>query len=145
VGKAARLGQMPGHGVGIERRRFALRARAASIAHGHHVEIAPIGAEGVEIARIFRAPADELDPQLEAAWCARNARSSMPRVWLNMRIGGIVASPTPIVPISSLSTRVMAQSRASACDSIAAVIQPAEPPPTISTLRILRSFMMLPS
>jgi hypothetical protein len=100
----------------------------------------------VEIARIFRAPADEFDPQLEAALVrARNARSSMPRVWLNMRIGGIVASPTPIVPISSLSTRVMAQSRASACDSIAAVIQPAEPPPTISTLRILRSFMMLPS
>jgi hypothetical protein len=47
-------------------------ARAQPVlVHGHHVEIAPIGAEGVEIARIFRAPADELDAQLEAASGAR--------------------------------------------------------------------------
>jgi hypothetical protein len=38
---------------------------------------------------------------------ARNWFSSSPIIWLKRRIGGIVASPTPTVPISSDSIRVM--------------------------------------
>src|SRR3546814_1482687 len=52
---------------------------------------------------------------------------------LKFRIGGIVASPTPTVPIASDSTRVirrrpLARNR----ESAAAAIHPAVPPPTRS-------------
>ena len=47
-------------------------------------------------------------------------------------MGGIVASPTPTVPIASDSIRVMSQLLPKASDSAAAVIHPALPPPTIT-------------
>jgi hypothetical protein len=66
-----------------------------------------------------------------------NAASSSPINWLNQWIVGIVASPTPIVPIASDSIRAMATPcPASALDSAAAVIHPAVPPPRIATERI---------
>jgi hypothetical protein len=54
---------------------------------------------------------------------------------LNDLIGGIVASPTPTVPISSDSTSEMAIVPPVARASAAAVIHPAEPPPTIAMER----------
>ena len=56
----------------------------------------------------------------------------MPSNWLKNADGGIVASPTPTVPISSDSTSVISQLPAEACASAAAVIQPAVPPPTMT-------------
>src|SRR5207237_317116 len=58
---------------------------------------------------------------------------------LNILIGGMVASPTPIVPISSDSITVIAHPWPTAADRAAAAIHPAEPPPTITILRSLRS------
>jgi hypothetical protein len=47
-------------------------------------------------------------PSLKLPWVADSiSASSMPASWLKNRIGGIVASPTPIVPISADSTRVI--------------------------------------
>jgi len=46
----------------------------------------------------------------------------------------MVASPTPTVPMASLSIRVMAQDRPTVSARAAAVIQPALPPPTITML-----------
>ena len=71
-----------------------------------------------------------------------NASSSIPSNALNAWIGGIVASPTPTVPISSDSTSVIAtlcvpSTRATA----AAAIHPAVPPPMIAMLRKARSLM----
>src|SRR6185503_18165165 len=63
--------------------------------------------------------------------------SSMPSSALNERIGGIVASPTPIVPISGDSiTVIRAGLFFSTRASNAAAIQPAVPPPTIAMLCI---------
>ena len=68
MGKAPGPRQVPGHGMLIKRRGFPLAARLQPVlVHRHHVEVAAIRAEGVEIARIFCAPANEFDPQLEAA------------------------------------------------------------------------------
>jgi hypothetical protein len=58
---------------------------------------------------------------------------------LKLRIGGIVASPTPTVPIASDSTssirrRPLSRKR----DSAAAAIQPAVPPPTMTTRAMSR-------
>src|SRR5262245_13374 len=64
-----------------------------------------------------------------------NSNSSSPSSWLNCLIGGMVASPTPTMPISSDSISVIRQPGASRFDSAAAVIQPAEPPPAM-TMRV---------
>ena len=47
----------------------------------------------------------------------------------------MVASPTPTVPISSDSTSLMSSSLPSVFDRPAATIQPAVPPPAITTRR----------
>src|SRR6185312_4654627 len=57
--------------------------------------------------------------------------------WLNCLIGGIVASPTPTVPISGDSTTSMrTTSRFRRRARIAAAIHPAVPPPTIAMRRM---------
>ena len=59
---------------------------------------------------------------------------SSPSSWMYCRIAGTVASPTPIVPMSEDSTNVMSRPRwESRCASAAAVIQPAVPPPAMTT------------
>ena len=49
-------------------------------------------------------------------------------------MAGSVASPTPIVPISSDSTSVMSSTLAELLRQAAAAIQPAVPPPAMTTL-----------
>src|ERR1700761_6378899 len=74
---------------------------------------------------------------------AMKARSSRPTIWLNQWIVGMVASPTPMVPIASDSTSVIVQDRpARARERAAALIQPAVPPPRMATLRIRVSLMV---
>ncbi len=48
-------------------------------------------------------------------------------------MGGTVDSPTPTVPISSDSTSVMSSSLPKCVDSVIAAIQPAVPPPAMTT------------
>jgi hypothetical protein len=48
-------------------------------------------------------------------------------------MGGTVDSPTPTVPISSDSTNVMSSSLPKCVESVIAAIQPAVPPPAITT------------
>jgi hypothetical protein len=74
-------------------------------------------------------------PSLKVAWVAlMNSVSFTPSSWLKRRIGGMVASPTPTVAIASDSTRVIFTLPCSTCDTAAAAIQPAVPPPTMIML-----------
>src|SRR5712675_2790521 len=67
----------------------------------------------------------------------RKSSSSSSRILLKPRIGGIVASPTPTVPISGDSISVIVVWLClSTCASNAAAIQPAVPPPTMAILRM---------
>ena len=71
-----------------------------------------------------------------AAIARMNSCSSMLSSRWNVRIGGTVDSPTPTVPICSDSTRMISRMPRNCCDSAAAAIQPAVPPPAMTTLRI---------
>jgi hypothetical protein len=88
------------------------------------------------------APADELDAQLELPWVADSIRlSSTPTTWLKVVIGGMVASPTPTVPISADSTRVIRICcGVKSLEKKAADIHPAVPPPTITRCEIFPGF-----
>jgi hypothetical protein len=73
-------------------------------------------------------------PSLKVALVSRtNSSSLMPRTLLKRRIIGIVDSPTPTLEISSDSIRRMAILPCSRRASAAAAIQPAVPPPTITS------------
>src|SRR5262245_31748856 len=70
--------------------------------------------------------------------CRRNSSSSIFRSLLNCAIAGMVASPTPTMPISEDSTTVMVRRGPNTRASAAAVIQPAVPPPAMTTDLISR-------
>ena len=72
----------------------------------HQAEVLADLAEAVDVAVADRAPVDELDAELEGALgrARRKSVSSMSSAALNSLIIGIVASPTPTVPIASDST-----------------------------------------
>src|SRR5690348_15765905 len=72
---------------------------------------------------------------------ARNSASSIPSELLNIAIEGIVASPTPTIPISSDSISVTENRGTQKRASAAAAIHPAVPPPTTTIRRETRSLI----
>jgi hypothetical protein len=99
----------------------------------HPIKIRAIAAEYRLSA--FPQPTNSI-PNLNVPWVVlTNSASSMPNWALNNLIGGMVASPTPTVPISSDSTNVIAIEWPTALTKAAAAIHPAEPPPTITIER----------
>ena len=97
-------------------------------------QVATHGAEGMHVRMPLLAPVDELDAELEGALrCRRKSSSSIFTSRLNCAIAGIVASPTPTMPISEDSTSVIDSRGPSTRASAAAVIHPAVPPPAMTT------------
>src|SRR5579862_6554860 len=80
-------------------------------------------------------------PSLNVAWVLRmKSFSSRPSSVLNARMGGIVASPTPTMPISGDSiTHIFVNPSLRVRARAAAAIHPAEPPPRMMTERMRRS------
>src|ERR1700743_1955981 len=77
-----------------------------------------------------------LIPSLNTAFVsAMNSCSLTPHSSWKVSSVGIVASPTPTVPISSDSTSLMSRPLPSVLPRQAAVIQPAVPPPAMTTRR----------
>src|SRR6185503_15220990 len=70
--------------------------------------------------------------------CRRKSFSSIFTSLLNCAIAGIVASPTPTMPISEDSMSVIVSLGPSTRASAAAHIQPAVPPPAMTTALISR-------
>jgi hypothetical protein len=100
---------------------------------GDAVDIDAKFAELMEVAVTGMPQSWNSMPSLKLACVARtNSRSSMPSTLLKNCSGGIVASPTPTVPISSDSIKVTDCVPFSAWARQAAAIHPAEPPPTIT-------------
>src|SRR6185312_5970382 len=76
-------------------------------------------------------------PSLKVPWvAAMNSCSLMSSRRWNVTSVGMVASPTPTVPISSDSMSLMSSTRPSVFASPAATIHPAVPPPAMTILRI---------
>jgi hypothetical protein len=100
------------------------------------LDIQAEGPERVDVAVAQARPVANSMPSLKVARVARmNSRSSIPSMALKVRIGGMVASPTPTVPICSDSISTTSTWPPSTLDRAAAVIQPAVPPPRTRTLR----------
>src|SRR5687767_2495515 len=75
-------------------------------------------------------------PSLNVAWvAAMNSRSSISSRRWKVSMGGMVASPTPTVAMSSDSISVMSSTLPSVLDNAAAADQPAVPPPAMTTRR----------
>src|SRR6185312_3170461 len=72
------------------------------------------------------------------------ASSSMPRKRLTFRIWGMVDSPTPTVPMASDSTTWIPRLSPIARLKTAAAIQPAVPPPTMTTRLMRKSLTHAP-
>ena len=72
-------------------------------------------------------------PSLKVACVARMKSASLIRnIRLKLTSGGMVDSPTPIVPIASDSTSVRSTAAPSVRAIAAAAIQPAVPPPAMT-------------
>src|SRR5882724_10089365 len=73
-------------------------------------------------------------PSLKVPWVwRRKSFSSTRSISLYRPMDGMVASPTPMIPISSDSTRVMVRRGPMTLAIAAAAIHPAVPPPAITT------------
>ncbi len=117
-------------------------ARQPVVVERHDAQRPSDLAEGVDVVVTRRAPAHELYAQLDRA-----LRGLEEGVLVQAQEGvdvadlGMVASPTPTMPISSDSTRRTRTVSPRARASTAALIQPAVPPPTTTTDLILLSAM----
>ena len=106
------------------------------LAEGDQADAASGVAEAVDVGLADADPAGELDPELERRVGPRtNSAWSRPRPTMRLWICGIVASPTPTVPISSDSISVIDARLPRKRAKVAAAIQPAVPPPAITISR----------